>query len=80
MAWQEVVALVRLDITILTAEESCLSADCSWHGKYQYLRPFLECREVRAGDLECVKLPLFPCKPVESVTLSSKDIPRRRGY
>lgn len=35
-------AVVRLDISIVTAEESCLSADCPWHGKDKFPRPFLE--------------------------------------
>lgn len=30
--------MVRLDVGVLSAEESCLSAHCSQHGKDQFLR------------------------------------------
>jgi len=56
LGWQEVVAMVRLDIGVLTAEESCLSSDCSWHGKGQFMRSFLESGK---SELECVKLPCW---------------------
>lgn len=38
LGWQERVGMVRLDVALLAAEESCLSAHCSQHGKDQFLR------------------------------------------
>lgn len=79
MGWQEGLVMVRLGISTLTAEASYLSAECSWQGKDRFLRHFLEEQGSQSWSmLSCIFF--FFCKPVESVTLSSKDIPRRRGY
>lgn len=43
--------MVRLHVALLVAEESCLSAHCSQHGKDQFLR----C-SVGKSDLEWFKL------------------------